>query len=514
LIRVTTAAEAAAIDARAIAAGVPSFDLMAAAGRAAATIIRERFGERAAQGVTVFAGPGNNGGDGYVVAAELAAIGVPVQVRSVGEPKSDDARRARSETPHAIAVVTATVDPPTASPARGIVIDALLGTGSSGAPREGVADAIGSINAMRARGAAVVSLDIPSGVDATTGAAPGAFVRADLTVTFGTMKRGLLRNRDAAGRIVLVDIGLGAALESGDSPALLDWPAVSPMIPPIPGNANKGTRKRLLIVGGAHGMAGAAILAARGALRSGIGMARLCVAPESMVAVQAAEPTALTAPWPIDDKSLDEQLSWAHAVLLGPGLGLSSRSREIAMRFLAKWRGPVVVDADALTAFEGNPEALGELLKGRPAVITPHAVEAQRLAGVDAADIDSGRFEAAPRLASRVRATVLLKGVPTVVSDGRRTVVVAAGTPVLATGGSGDILGGIVATLLAQTANPLEAAGVGAFVHGRAAELAGAGRVRGVALDDVVLALRDAWTPASAILSPMIAELNGVGTAR
>lgn len=514
MIRVTTAAEAAAIDARAIAAGVASFDLMTAAGRAAATIIRERFGERAAQGVTVFAGPGNNGGDGYVVAAELAATGIPVQVRSVGDPKSDDARRARSETPRSIAVMTATVDPPSTDPARGLVVDALLGTGASGAPRDAIADAIGSINAMRARGAGVVALDMPSGVDATSGAVPGPFVRADLTIAFGTVKRGLLRNRDAAGAIVLADIGLGVAADSAESLALVDWAAVSRAVPAISANANKGTRKRLLIVGGSHGMAGAAILAARGALRSGIGMVRLCVAPESIVAVQAAEPTALTTPWPADHAALQAQLGWAHAVLLGPGLGLGSQSRELAKRVLASWPGPIVVDADALTAFEGNPESLGELLKGRPAVITPHAVEAQRLAGVDAADIDSGRFDAAPRLASRVRATVLLKGVPTVVSDGRRTVVVAAGTPVLATGGSGDILGGIVATLLAQTSDPLEAAGAGAFVHGRAAELAGAGRVRGVALDDVVFALRDAWTPARAPVAPVLAELPGAGAGR
>jgi hydroxyethylthiazole kinase-like uncharacterized protein yjeF len=514
LIRVTTAAEAAAIDAKAIASGTPSYDLMAAAGRAAAAVIRERFPERAAHGVTVFAGPGNNGGDGYVVAAELAATGIPVQVRSVGEPRSDDARRARSETPHSIAVVAATVDPASGQPARGLVIDALLGTGASGAPREGIAEAIGSINAMRSRGAAVVSLDIPSGVDATSGAAPGVFVRADLTVTFGTMKRGLLRNRDASGAIVLVDIGLGASADSTDAMRLLDWADVSRAIPAISANANKGTRKRLLIVGGAQGMAGAAILAARGALRSGIGMVKLCVAPESIVAVQAAEPTALTAPWPVDDKSLADRLSWAHAVLLGPGLGLGASSRALAQRVLAQWRGPVVVDADALTMFEGNPESLGEFLKGRPAVITPHAVEAQRLAGADAADIDSGRFEAASRLASRVRATVLLKGVPTVVSDGRRTTVVAAGTPVLATGGSGDILGGIVATLLSQTNDPLEAAGAGAFVHGRAGELAGSGRVRGIALDDVVLALRDAWVPAAPPASPVLAELSGVGASR
>ena len=181
------------------------------------------------------------------------------------------------------------------------------------------------------------------------------------------------------------------------------------------------------------------------------------------------------------------------------------------MRVLTAWRGPVVVDADALTAFEATAERLGELLKGRPAVITPHAVEAQRLAGVSAADIDAGRFEAAALLAQRVRATVLLKGVPTVVSDGARTVVVAAGTPALATAGSGDVLGGIVATLLAQTNDAVASAASGAWVHGRAAELAGPGGVRGVTLDDVIASLRLSWRMPELTHAPVLATLPAVG---
>jgi NAD(P)H-hydrate epimerase len=197
-------------------------------------------------------------------------------------------------------------------------------------------------------------------------------------------------------------------------------------------------------------------------------------------------------------------------VLLGPGLGLSRASRELAVRVLTRWRGPVVVDADALTAFEGDAERLGALLEGRPAVITPHVVEAERLSGISTADIDAGRFEAAAILARRVRATVLLKGVPTIVSDGIDTKVVAAGTPALATGGSGDMLGGIVATLLAQTGNPMASATSGAWVHGRAAEIAGPGVARGVTLDDVMAALRLAWRPSEAPAAPVLTELPSV----
>ena len=510
MVRVTTAAQAAAIDASAIAAGAASFGLMTAAGRAAADVIRSRLRGSLDDGCIVFAGSGNNGGDAWVVASELATAGFAVIVVEVEPCRTDDAKHAKAAVAPAVRVVSlADVSTPASGKAP-VVVDGLLGTGASGAARGLIADAITLINRWRNAGARLVSLDIPSGVDATTGATPGACIRADLTITFGTLKRGLLRHRDAAGAIIVVDIGLGAAT-NGDALDLIDSRAALGAVPAIAANANKGTRRRLLVIGGASGMAGATILAARAALRSGIGMVKLCVEAPSIGPVQAAEPSAMTTQWPVDDAALAEYLGWAQCVLIGPGLGLSRTSRELAMRVLSAWRGPVVVDADALTAFEGNPERLGDMLSGRPAVITPHAVEAHRLAGTSAADIDAGRFETAGLLAQRVRATVLLKGVPTVVSDGTRTVVVAAGTPSLATGGSGDVLSGIVATLLAQTNDPMASASSSAWVHGRAAELAGPAAVRGVTLDDVVASLRLAWRAPDAPKPPIIALLPAVG---
>lgn len=503
---VTTAAQAAAMDQRAIDAGVESFALMRAAGHAAANVIRARCGLSGLRGALIFTGAGNNGGDGWVVAKALADAGVRCEVVEVGAPRTPDAQRARSEAP-SVGRRVWPVDVAAILDGSHCVVDGILGTGTSGAPRDELRDAVTAINTLRERGLVVASLDIPSGVDATSGDAPGTSVTADLTVTFGTIKRGLLRNRRAAGAIVAVDIGLGAAADDAAIPRLVDAEVALGRVPAISAGANKGTRRRLLVVGGAAGMAGATVFAARGALRSGAGMVKLCVEQASVVPVQAAVPAALTATWPRDESVLAEYLSWAHAVLLGPGLGLGAPSRELAERVLTAWRGPVVVDADALTLFSGNVGRLAELLKGRPAVITPHAVEAERLAGVSAADLDAGRFEATARLADRVRATVLLKGVPTVVSNGVATEVVAAGTPVLATGGSGDVLGGIVATLLAQMGDPLGAAASGAWVHGRAAELAGGAQVRGVALDDVVDALRAAWLRPPALEAPVIAEL-------
>jgi ADP-dependent NAD(P)H-hydrate dehydratase / NAD(P)H-hydrate epimerase len=515
-VRVVSASQAAELDAAAIAGGVPSRSLMQAAGRAAAALVLSRFPLESSRGVAVYAGSGNNGGDAWVVAAELAHQGVRVRMFEASPARTADAIEARER---ASAVLTHTA--PDGS--EGVIIDGLLGTGARGAPHGEIADAIGRIDFLRSDdrsdsrgGARIVALDIPSGVDATTGEAPGAHVRAHLTVTFGAMKRGLLVNRDASGAIIVVDIGLGAgAAHSGDAMSLFDRDITRDAVPPILAAAHKGTRKKLLIVGGSRGMAGATILAARGAMRSGIGMVKIAAADESIAAVQASEAAVMCARWPQSDEEFKVLFDWANVLLVGPGLGLGAAPRAFAERVLGEWRGPVVVDADALTAFEGRAAALGALLSGRPAAITPHAVEFARLAGVSPDEVNARRFEIAGELARTVHATVLLKGVPTVVSDGIATDVSASGTPVLATGGSGDVLGGMVATLLAQGSDPRSSAAAAAWVHGRAAEIAGAGHVRGVNLNDVVAALRDAWRLEENIIpAPILAELPAVGESR
>ncbi|HEV8410721.1 MAG TPA: NAD(P)H-hydrate dehydratase, partial [Gemmatimonadaceae bacterium] len=290
---------------------------------------------------------------------------------------------------------------------------------------------------------------------------------------------------------------------------------VASQVPSIPANAHKGIRMKLAIIGGAKGMAGATVLAARAALRSGIGMVKIAAADESIAAIQASEAAVMCARWPQNDDEFKAVFDWANVVLVGPGLGLGAAARAFAERVLDEWRGPVVVDADALTAFSGRAAALGALLEGRPAVITPHAVEFSRIAGVSPDEVNSRRFEIAGELARAVHATVLLKGVPTIVSDGIATDVSASGTPVLATGGSGDVLGGMVATLLAQGSDARSSAAAAAWVHGRAAEIAGAGQVRGVNLNDVIESLREAWRLEEKIVpAPILAELAAVGESR
>ncbi|MGQ0649753.1 MAG: NAD(P)H-hydrate dehydratase [Gemmatimonadaceae bacterium] len=484
---VATASEAAARDQAAISAGTPSKELMRRAGECAARAIWSRFGDACERGVEVFTGPGNNGGDGWIIAFELQRLGASVVVDAVSEPVTLDAQWARAQ--GALASRPGLERP-------GVVVDALLGTGARGEPRGAIGGAVRRIAERQREGAIVMAMDLPTGLDATTGAATLA-VRADFTAAFGTWKRGLLARRDLSGELVCLDIGLGDGTGPPDEAAMaIDATWTRRVIPPITADAHKGTRKRVMIVGAAPGMAGASILAARGAFRSGVGMVRCCAHPDSIVPLQASSPSATVLPWPAPDEQLDaSDLRWPHGLLIGPGFGLGSDAVARARHWLEIWRGPVVVDADLLTLFAGDASALGARLRGRAAIATPHTVEAARLLGCAPDDVLADRYAAAAALADALEATVLLKGVPTIIaSPGERTLVSARGTPVLGTGGSGDLLAGIVVTLLAQMERAHDAAAAAAFVHGRAAEIANAGRpVRGVTLDDVVNALGVAW---------------------
>jgi NAD(P)H-hydrate epimerase len=509
-VRVVTAEQAAARDAAAVAAGTDAWTLMRAAGEATAALIVHRFPDVRLAGAVVYAGPGNNGGDAYVVAGALARMRCPVTLIVTAPPGSAEARRAHDEAAGAVAEVG---DP--AHPA--VVVDGLLGVGASGDVRDDVAAHIRAIADWRAEGARVVALDLPSGMDATSGAG-GGIVRADLTCTYGTVKRGLLQRRDEAGEILCVDIGLGVHAELADgAPLLVDAAWVRASVPPIPGEAHKGVRRRIAIVGGGEGMAGAPMLAARGAMRSGIGMVQLLVAPTNVPVVQAALPETMAARWPVTAEDQARVLSWAHALLLGPGLGRTAMTRALIERLLVEWHGAVVLDADALNVFEGEPRSLGSLLGARPAIVTPHPVEAGRLLRRESASVLADRFTVGLELARTLGATVLLKGTPTVISapDGR-VAVSASGNPTLGTAGSGDVLAGIVTTLLAQMGDPFAAATAAAWIHGRAGEHAASlGSVRGTSLEDVVTSLRHVWGLDDAPLpGAVLAALPAVGQQR
>jgi NAD(P)H-hydrate epimerase len=514
MIRVVTSTESAARDASAIASGIPSRALMQRAGAAAAAEIALRYRDRLAGVVLVLAGPGNNGGDAWVVARALADTGVDVHVIEPLEAKTADARAER-----ALALASlgeSRVHADAAPGGAAIIVDGFFGTGGRGELTEPFAHHARDALRARERGALIAALDIPSGIDATTGASGDTAVVADCTLTFGSVKRGQLMRRDACGDIVVLDIGLGADgdLDHG-VPALVDDAYVAANLPPIGAEAHKGIRKKLAIVGGGAGMAGATVLAARGAMRSGVGMVKLVVDPHSVPIIQEAEPHALAAAWPTTADGVRSTIgAWADAVVIGPGLGRGDASRAVLELVLHDWTGPVLLDADAITLFEGRAQVLAGLLQDRAALLTPHPVEFARISGMKPADVLANRFDVAATEARALGAVILLKGVPTIVAspDGRR-LISATGSPILATAGSGDLLSGIAGTMLAQTGNALVAGAIGAYVHGRAAErVPNREAVRGISLEDVVTELRDSWTfDTRPSRYPVLAELPAIG---
>ena len=502
-VRVTTAAEARACDDAAIARGIPSRALMRVAGHAAAIEITRRYGHNLARGVAVYAGPGNNGGDAWVVAQALAVAGVPVSVRPAGAAKSPECVAERAEAER--------LGLPLPHGGEEIIVDGLLGVGARGAPTGEMAEAIAEIRARRAHGAIVVALDLPSGVEADSGETHGdACVQAHCTLTFGTVKRGLLVSRAHAGAIVVLDIGL--AIAEGAALTLVTAREVRAQLPPMGAASHKGTRGKVVIVGGAGGMSGAVILAARAALAAGAGLVKVVADPQSLTAIQAAVPQALTAPWPETESAATDIAAWADALVIGPGLGAAG-ARPLVTRLLAGARTPVVLDADALTSFAGDAATLARLLAGREALITPHVAEFARLTGASTPRVLADRFDVGRALASTLACAVLLKGVPTVVTSREGEVIVSAtGTPALATGGSGDVLAGLAGALLAVSGRAPQAGLLAAWLHGRAAEVAqGPRSARAITLDDVLVALPSLWEEAPpAPRAGVLAELPAV----
>ncbi|MGH7652234.1 MAG: NAD(P)H-hydrate dehydratase [Gemmatimonadaceae bacterium] len=517
-VRVVSATESAERDRVTIEKGTPSSVLMQRAGAAAAEEISRRFADRLADGVQIFTGPGNNGGDGWIVAGALARTGISVTVVETAQPRSPDAVAAKAASIDLIKRTEAEAEHSVRRNARtGVVVDALLGTGAQGEPRGAIAAAIDDINRFRSEGARVAALDVPSGLDATTGR-HAACVIADSTFTFGGLKRGSLIARDCCGEIVVLDIGLDDSdgpeskrASSTETPWLIDGPWVRAHIPPIRFDAHKGTRKHLAIIGGGSGMPGAAVLATRAALRSGIGLVRALVSKESVAAIVGAVPSALISEWPADKSAISKEIStWGNAIVIGPGLGKSAATRRLVEDVIGDSRIPVLLDADALNVFDGDVDALARLLRGRPALVTPHVAEFSRLAGIPVQEVLDNRFDIGLPMARTLGATVLLKGAPTVIftPEGERYVS-ARGTAALGAGGSGDLLSGIAGTLLAQTGDGRVAACCAAWVHGRAAEFCE--YVRGTNLEDVLYALPRAWNEDEPpTRPPVLAELPAV----
>jgi len=503
-IPVLSASEAAAWDAAARTQyRVPSRVLMETAGRAIAQVLVAELPDAATGGVLVAAGAGNNGGDGWVIARALHAAGIPVWVAAV-DPKTDDAidnrALARLDGVHELGREEAW-------PQAAVAVDALLGTGAAG-PAKG--DVLALAERLAAYGAPILAVDGPTGLDLTSGEAHGP-IHARLTVTFGGPRRGHLLAREWCGKLVVVDIGF--------TPPDTAWPLLvtdrwaAGRLPRLAPQMHKGDRGRVCVVGGAEGMSGAALHAARAALAAGAGLVKLVAAHETIVAAQASLPDLLTVESALGETiepAVGEAIEWADAVVLGPGLGREPRTARASFvaAVLARRSVPTVLDADALHVFRADGST------GRSLVCTPHLGEFRALAGDALADeAANDRWSAAARASAKLKCTVLLKGVPTVIADLRGPAqVVASGNPGLATGGSGDLLAGFIGAFLARGTAPAEAAALGAHALGRAAEQ-GARRwtARSLRPADVLAALPDVWRAWRDVIParpPVLAELE------
>jgi NAD(P)H-hydrate epimerase len=487
-IPVLAASEAAAWDSAARTQyRIPSRVLMETAGRAIVQVLVAEFPAAASGGVLVAAGAGNNGGDGWVIARALHTAGIPVWVASV-DPKTDDTIDNR-----ALARVDGVRELGREEPwpQAGVAVDALLGTGAVG-PAKG--DVLALAQRIAEYGAPIVAVDGPTGLDLTSGEAHGP-LHAQLTVTFGGPRRGHLLAREWCGKVVVVDIGFPPPPPDAAWPVLITDAWAAERLPRLAPQMHKGDRGRVCVIGGANGMSGAALHAARAALAAGAGLVKLVAARETITAAQASLPDLLTIESALGEHvepGVQEAIDWADALVVGPGLGREPRQERkgFLSAVLARRRGPAVVDADALHF----PESLAPT--PQPLVLTPHLGEFRVVAGDALADEASNdRWGAAARASAKLKCTVLLKGVPTVIADLRGPVqVVASGNPGLATGGSGDLLAGFIGAFLARGTAPAEAAALGAHALGRAAEQgARQWTARSLRPADVLAALPDVW---------------------
>jgi len=440
----------------------------------------------------VLCGPGNNGGDGFVCARHLASRGFEVQVQVFG------ARERFSPETEANYQLLETLGIPVKFiggeeelydgnldfSGYGVLVDALLGIGAHGAPRGPIALAL---SLLEFASAPIVSVDVPSGVDAYTGAVHQSAVKSDVTVTFELPKVGLYQYPAAAyaGEIRVVPIGLPWQVLS-TLPACAElttaWTAaelLDEVLASRPPDAHKGTLGTLLVVAGSVGMSGAAILCAKAALQMGCGLVKVAV-PEPLVPL--VDPQVLEAvvlPMPATEEGalalealdlLEQLATEVDAVALGPGLGRHEETRQLVQAFLKKGSCPVVVDADALNALEGVDLRTAW---HRPVVLTPHPGEMARLLSTSVQAIQNNRLEAATHLARQAAATVILKGAGSIVADPSGDLYLnSTGNDGMATGGSGDVLTGLVGSLLAQGHSPLLAARLATYLHGLAGDLA------------------------------------------
>jgi hydroxyethylthiazole kinase-like uncharacterized protein yjeF len=464
-----TASEVYALDAAAIAGGIPSIQLMKRAGRAAFDLLVERF--PAPELISIYCGAGKNGGDGYVLAALAAQRLLPVQVIQLTAPEklTGEALQAYEfalqEGVNILPFAHATV------PSSGVIVDGLLGIGLRGAPIGEFAVAIEQINHSRLP---VLALDIPSGLNADTGAVAGMVVQAQITIPYIALKRGLLTGRGPAvcGELVLANLDVPAATYDEVSPSVerLALGDLLPLLAPRAADAHKGDFGHVMVIGGDTGYGGAALMAAEAAARTGAGKVSVATRPEHVAAILARRPEIMAC-GVVSGQELEPLLARPTLLVVGPGLGRTPWSEQMLQQAV-KSGLPLVLDADALNILaEGR--VVPASIKRDNWLLTPHPAEAARLLGITTAEVQADRFAAVRAISARYNASVVLKGAGSLVASVDGLIgVVTDGNPGMASGGMGDVLSGILGGLVAQGLSAHDATRLGAVVHACAADLA------------------------------------------
>lgn len=459
--------------------GITLYDLMERAGEAAFRLGRRLYPD--ARHWLIACGPGNNGGDGYIVARWCLAAGLRVTLlaQESHSAQPDEARRAREAWLEAggreqsgQAAWPDDVD---------LIVDGILGTGLTNAPRP---EAARLIEKMNQHPAPTIALDIPSGLLAETGATPGAVIHAAHSLTFIALKPGLLtgKARNVTGELHHATLGLDAWLEQHPGPmARFDTQNLPGWLPPRSPASHKGDNGRLAIVGGDRGTAGAIRLAAEAAVRSGAGLVRVLTRAENILPLVTARPELMVHELTAD--ALQDALDWADVIAIGPGLGQQEWGKE-ALKQVMGWDKPMLWDADALNLLAIHPD------KRQNRIITPHPGEAARLLNCTVAEVEEDRLLAVRRLVKKYGGVAVLKGAGTLVASSQELAMIDVGNAGMGTGGMGDVLSGIISALVAQKLAFYDAACAGCTAHGAAADsVAARTGMRGMLASDIFSAL-------------------------
>ncbi|MEW6387399.1 MAG: NAD(P)H-hydrate dehydratase [Thermodesulfobacteriota bacterium] len=485
-MKLVTAAQMRELDRRAIEeVGIPSLVLMENAGRTTYQVLCREF-PRLAGPVAVLAGRGNNGGDGYVVARYLANAGVPVTVflsASRDQVQGDALVNLKILAQMSVEVVEVREELQLNEVGHrlarsALLVDALLGTGLNSEVRGLMRALIDRVNQLRVP---VLAVDIPSGLSADTGRPLGAAIKAQVTVTYGWPKIGqiLPPGRDYVGRLWRVDISIPPALARELPLELAEAEDLRELLPPRPFGSHKGTFGHLVVLAGSEGKTGAAALAGEGALRAGAGLVTVGVAASLNDILEAKLTEAMTLPLPEAAgsralgrgalKPILDFITDKTALALGPGLGTHPETQELIRQLVRQLPQPLVIDADGVNALSADPACLKDA--AGPRILTPHPGEMARLVGSTPKEIQARRLDAAAELAGQYGVWLVLKGAQTVVAgpDGRVSLN-PTGNPALASGGTGDVLTGLMGGFLAQKLAPWDAARLGVYLHGLAAD--------------------------------------------